>query len=145
MMARDAADAVVARRTAVLQQEIDSFGPNHSATVRARVGLAVALAADHQYAAAVRESTEVVRVRDSVLGATDPETILARRLLVTYLARNGEWGRAAAVYEPLIEASMAAWGPKSYRTLGSRVNFCNCLKRIGRNVDAGVELREILA
>lgn len=143
-MARDAADALVARRLAAVRTATDRYGPEDVETMIPRTGLALALAADGQCGAAAREMTEVVRVRTAVLGPTDPTTIQAQRLLVSFLMRDGEWARVAAVYPRIIEANGAAWGPRSDSTLGSRVNYGNSLRRIGRNAEAEAELRDAL-
>jgi hypothetical protein len=127
-----------------VRKAIESFGPEDVETTKARAGLAAALGADGQHAAAAREAGEVVRVRTTVLGSTDPATIQARRQLVGHLMRNGEWDRAAAEYPSLIEASLAVWGPRSERTLGARVNHGISLKHAGRDAEAEADLRDVL-
>jgi eukaryotic-like serine/threonine-protein kinase len=141
-MARDGSDADVVR--AAVRAATHLHGPEDLETMRARTGLAIALALDGRFPEAVREVSEVVRVRTAVFGPTDPATILAQRLLVSFLGRNGEWDRVAAVYPSIIEASMAVWGPRSDHTLGSRVNHANCLRRVGRDAEAEDELRGVL-
>jgi hypothetical protein len=132
----------VARRSALVRNAVESFGPEDLETMKARVGLALALGADGQHAAAARELNEVVRVRTAVLGATDPATIQARRQLVGHLMRGGEWDRVVAEYPSIIEASRAVWGPRSERTVGARVNYGVSLKHAGRGAEAEAELRD---
>jgi hypothetical protein len=134
----------VARRSALVRNAVDSFGPEDLDTVKARVGLALALGADGHHAAAAREATEVVRLRSAVLGATDPVTIQARRQLVGHLVQGGEWDRVVAEYPSIIEASRAVWGSRSERTIGARVNYGISLKHAGRTAEAEAELRDAL-
>lgn len=143
-MAGEAVDVVLARRLTAVRKATDQYGPVDIETMKARIGLSLALGEDGQYTAAAREASEVVRVRTAVLGPTDPATIQAQRVLVGFLMRNGEWERVAAVYPSIIEANLAVWGPRSLNALGSRVNYGISLRWISRDAEAEAELRDAL-
>jgi hypothetical protein len=142
-MAEDATDALTTEQ-ALLREAIDEFGPEDVRTTARRVEVAFALANEQQYGAAIREVSEVVRIRTAVLGPAHPDTLQAQSILILFLRHDEQWERSAAVYKQLLDATRDSQDPRAERRLGARVNYGIHLTRSGRTAEGEAELRDVL-
>ena len=142
----------IADLEAVLAESERRSGPDHPATLKARVLLALAYRERDRDEEAVAELRRVVTLREGTLGAGHPDTLAARHELalscfhVSVGNDNPAWlSDAVATMELTADGRLSALGPAHPHTLASWESLAILHSRAGRRDDRGRDLRERIA
>ncbi|HEU0009452.1 MAG TPA: tetratricopeptide repeat protein [Verrucomicrobiae bacterium] len=77
----------------------EKLGPEHTNTLTSRHGLALVLDAEDRPDEAVAEALVVLKLRERILGADDPETLKTRRIVSELESASALYDRSAAALE----------------------------------------------
>jgi hypothetical protein len=142
----------IADLEAVLAESERRSGPDHPATLKARVLLALAYREHDRDEEAVAELRRVVTLREGTLGAGHPDTLAARHELalscfhVSVGNDDPAWlSDAVAAMELAADGRLSALGPAHPDTLASWESLAILHSRAGRRDDRGPDLRERIA
>ena len=142
----------IADLEAVLAESERRSGPDHPATLKARVLLALAYRERDRDEEAVAELRRVVTLREGTLGTGHPDTLAARHELalscfhVSVGNDNPAWlSDAVATMELAADGRLSALGPAHPDTLASWESLAILHSRARRRDDRGRDLRERIA
>ncbi|POX48777.1 serine/threonine protein kinase, partial [Streptomyces sp. Ru71] len=83
---------------------------------------------------ALAEAREVCALRERVLGADHPDTLVSHREIAVGLGWLGRWADALTAYRHVAEARERVLGPEHPDTLAARTDEAHCLRQLGRQV-----------
>ncbi len=84
-------------------------------------------------------------VRERVLGADHPDTLISRREVAVALGWLGRWGEALGAYRAVADSRTRTLGAAHPDTLTSRNDEAHCLEQLGRGAEAAELLRKVAA
>ena len=103
----------------------DAYGAEHRHTLTARAHFARWIGEAGDPAAARDQYTEVLRVRNRVLGREDPDTMTTRHNLASFTGELGDQTAARDLLAELLPVRERVLGPEHPDTLTTRANLAN--------------------
>ncbi|MEV0505434.1 tetratricopeptide repeat protein, partial [Streptomyces spectabilis] len=91
------------------------------------------------------EARDVCAVRERVLGADHPDTLVSRREIAVGLGWLGRWADALTAYRHVAAARERVLGAGHPDTLASRNDEAHCLEQLGRGAEAVALYRRVAA
>lgn len=120
----------------------------HLETIQATIGTiggAITYSEQGKFAEAEKEYRDVIKLKEKVLGAEHPETLISRNNLANLFYIQRKVPEAEAECRQLVQLEEKVLGPENPNTLISRTNLSLALGSRGAHAEEEKEFREVVA